>query len=555
MRQYNRIIAALCHGALLWALLPASAVADTLIHNISGYTPTAHGIVRFSALRIADDGTVAKRYTMTPDETLEGLTRVDGRGATLLPGLIDAHGHVFSLGRLRTSVDLAGSPSLEDSLSQIRIFVDQSPGEGWVLGRGWNQVLWPSKRFPTAAQLSQAVQDRPVWLRRIDGHAGWANLRAMELAGISRDSRAPSGGAIERDADGNPTGIFVDAAMALIENVIPPYARAEDALSLKFAIEEMNRLGITSVHDAGVSARDIEIYKTFADRGELTVRVYAMLSGSGQELDTQGKPLIDYANGRLSVRSVKLYADGALGSRGAALLAPYSDDAGNSGLLFEKGANIEAMIRKANERGFQASVHAIGDAANKQVLDAFEKVQGGMPSPHRNRVEHAQVVRLEDIPRFARLGIIAAMQPTHATSDMNMAEDRLGKDRIRGAYAWQRFIKQGTPIAAGSDFPVELSNPFLGLHAAVTRQNAAGKPPGGWHPEQSFGLAQALRAFTLDAAYAAHQENRIGSLEAGKAGDFILVDQDIFEIDPAQLYKTQVLQTWLDGVPVYSRDH
>ncbi|MEL7451702.1 MAG: amidohydrolase, partial [Pseudomonadota bacterium] len=322
---------------------------------------------------------------------------------------------------------------------------------------------------------------------------------------------------------------------------------------LRYALEAMSSLGITSVHDMGVTARDIDIYKEFADRGDLIVRIYALLSGAGKELDAQKEPLIDYGNGRLTVRAVKLYADGALGSRGAAMLAPYSDDPHNKGLLFVSDDVMEYMIRKTNERGFQAAVHAIGDAANKQVLDAFDAVQDGTPSALRNRIEHAQVVQVEDIPRFATLGVIPSVQPTHATSDMNMAEDRVGADRIRGAYAWQRFLMQGSPIAAGSDFPVELANPFLGLHAAVTRQSPAGEPPCGWYPTQGLKIDQALRAFTLDAAYSAHQENQIGSLEIGKAADFIFVDQDIFEVDPAELYKTRVLATWVDGQPVYTR--
>ena len=398
------------------------------------------------------------------------------------------------------------------------------------------------------------VADRPAWFERIDGHAAWANSAAMKLAGIDKHTKDPVGGRIERDAEGNPTGVFVDGAKDLVSRKIPSWTPEQRAAALDSALAEMASFGMTGVTDAGIDRDTFALYKRYADQGKLSTRIYAMIEGTGEDFDaiSKGGPLIGYGKDFLTVRSVKLYADGALGSRGAAMLAPYSDDAGNSGLLFYKSDEMSAMIGKALGKGYQVGVHAIGDHGNRQALDGFAaayKAHGG--EKLRNRVEHAQVVSLDDIPRFVTLDLIASMQPTHATSDMNMAEDRIGAERLKGAYAWQTFLKQGTRVAAGSDFPVESANPFLGLHAAVTRQDSAGNPPGGWHPEQAMSVTEALRAFTLDAAYAAHAEQTQGTLEPGKWADFILVDQDIFAVEPAKIWSTKVLETWVGGKRVF----
>ena len=335
---------------------------------------------------------------------------------------------------------------------------------------------------------------------------------------------------------------------------MPPYTDDERRLALDLALEHFGSLGLTAVGDAGVGVNEVRIYREFADQKKLTTRVYAMIGDVADDykaLSPQG-PVKDYADGRFNLRAVKLYADGALGSRGAALLEPYSDDHANKGLLFMDDATVQAKVKTALKAGYQVNIHAIGDAANRQVLDAYQaayQAVGGIEL--RNRIEHAQVVSLADIPRFKTLGLIASMQPTHATSDMNMAENRVGKERIKGAYAWQTMLKQGTVIAGGSDFPVESANPFFGLHAAVNRTDPNGKPIAGWHPEEAMTLPQAFRAFTLDAAYAQHQEKSIGSLEPGKWADFILVEQDPFKIDPSDLWKTKVLETWVAGDKVY----
>lgn len=415
---------------------------------------------------------------------------------------------------------------------------------------------WKLGRFPTAAELDAAVSDRPVRLVRVDGHAAWLNTKALQAAGITRDTKDPAGGRIERDANGNPTGVLIDKAMALVNNVIPPYSDDDRRAALAAAVAHLNALGLTSVGDAGVTVADDRIYREFADQGKLTTRIYGMIRDTGDEFKTLSAkgPLIGYGNDRYDLRAVKLYGDGALGSRGAALMEPYTDDHAHSGLLFMSDAVMQANVKTALKAGYQVNVHAIGDKTNHQVLDAMEvayKDVGGRDL--RNRIEHAQVVSLPDIPRFKKLNLIASMQPTHATSDMNMAEDRIGKERIKGAYAWQTFLKQGTVIAGGSDFPVESANPFYGLHAAVTRTDHEGRPINGWHPEEAMTLPQAFRAFTLDAAYAQHQEKTLGSLEKGKWADFILVDRDLFKVAPADIWKIQVLETWVAGERVYAK--
>ncbi|MCD9122770.1 amidohydrolase [Cupriavidus sp. UGS-1] len=544
----------------LLALAAMAAVhahaAPTLVESVQGYTLQNDKIASFSGLvfdqgKVLETGDAAVLRAKYPD-----AKRIDGQGKTLLPGLIDAHGHVFRLGFKTTEISLSGTKSLQEAQGQIRDYAQKNPQRQWLLGYGWNQVNWKLGRFPTAAELDAAVSDRPVRLVRVDGHAAWLNTKALQAAGITRDTKDPAGGRIERDANGNPTGVLIDKAMALVNNVIPPYSDDDRRAALAAAVAHLNALGLTSVGDAGVTVADDRIYREFADQGKLTTRIYGMIRDTGDDfkaLSAKG-PLIGYGNDRYDLRAVKLYGDGALGSRGAALMEPYTDDHAHSGLLFMSDAVMQANVKTALKAGYQVNVHAIGDKTNHQVLDAMEvayKDVGGRDL--RNRIEHAQVVSLPDIPRFKKLNLIASMQPTHATSDMNMAEDRIGKERIKGAYAWQTFLKQGTVIAGGSDFPVESANPFYGLHAAVTRTDHEGRPINGWHPEEAMTLPQAFRAFTLDAAYAQHQEKTLGSLEKGKWADFILVDRDLFKVAPADIWKIQVLETWVAGERVYAK--
>jgi len=546
--------------ALAMALGSATVAAgELLVDHVDGYTLDGAGkLRRFEAMLVADGKVVATGSHAELVRKAGKAEVVDGGGHALLPGLIDAHGHVMGLGEMKVRADLVGSSSLDEALARVRAFAAKHPDDAWVIGRGWNQVVWKLGRFPTAQELDRAVADRPAWMHRVDGHAAWANAAALRIAGITRDTPDPPGGRIERDAQGDPSGVFVDAAMALVERHVPAPTEAEAARMLDAALAEMARVGLTGVHDPGIDAGTYALYRRYADEHKLTARIYAMIGDVGDDFDTiaANGPLTGYGDGFLDVRAVKLYADGALGSRGAALLAPYSDDRANTGLLFHAPAEMTAMIDKAVGKGYQVCIHAIGDRANREVLDAFASVYAKRPDARalRNRIEHAQVVAPADIPRFKALDLVASMQPTHATSDMNMAEDRVGRERLRGAYAWRTFLKQGTRIAGGSDFPVESANPFFGLYSAVTRQDHDGHPPHGWHAEQAMTRIEALRAFTLDAAWAGHASESLGTLEPGKRADFILVDRDYFTVAPSEIWKTRVLQTWVGGKRVYAAE-
>lgn len=532
---------------LLWVL---PLYADSAIHNVSGYTPTDDGLREFSVLVIDAAGRIA---AAGGDELLDGVpedARIDGAGRVVLPGLTDAHAHVYNLGLLATSLDLAGSDSLEDAVERIAEYAGQRSA-GWILGRGWNQVLWPVKEFPRAMDIDAVVADRPVWLRRIDGHAGWANSKALELAGIDDTTPDPIGGKIIRDDRGKATGVLVDKAMYIVDRQVPAPKRQDIREAYRRAVDILLALGMTGVHDAGINKTQAEVFMSMADDAELDIRVYAMLSDAGANLDAFPEPVRRYGDDRLDIASVKLYADGALGSRGAAMIDPYDDDPENRGLPFWTQDQLNGFVQKANAKGFQVGIHAIGDLGNRMALDAFDKAQGGKTSPLRNRVEHAQIIALDDIPRFAELGVIASMQPTHATSDMNMAEDRIGPARIRGGYAWRRLLDSGAVLASGSDFPVELPNPFHGLYAAITRQDRGSLPHGGWYPDQALSREEALHSFTLAAAYAAHQEDRLGSLEPGKWADFIVIDRNYFDVPASEIDDIRVLQTWVGGKLVY----
>lgn len=538
---------------LIFLLAGAASATETVVHNVTAYTLTDEGVVEFSVLVIDDDGRVE---ATGGDELLARFPdarRYDGRGRYVLPGLSDAHAHVYSQGLLLSELNLFGSPSVEHARQAVADYAAEHPHRDWLTGRGWNQVLWPGNEFPTAADLDAVVADRPVWLRRVDGHAGWANSAALRAAGIDDDTPDPVGGRIVRDEKGGATGILVDSAMHLVAEQMPPPTRQEIRKAIAAAQEELLSLGLTAVHDAGIDIDQAEVYLSLADDDELQLRVYAMLEGAGANLDAFGEPVVAYGNGRLDIRAVKLYADGALGSRGAALLAPYSDDSENHGLPRMNGSELTDAVVKANSLGFQVAVHAIGDRGNRMTLDALQAAQNDRPSSLRNRIEHAQIVALEDIPRFAGLGVIASMQPSHATSDMNMAEDRLGPERIKGGYAWRRFLEAGVLLASGSDFPVELANPFFGLYAAVSRQDREGLPRDGWYPDQALTREEALRSFTLDAAFAAHREHDTGSLEPGKWADLIIVDRDYFGTPVDRIDDIEVQETWIAGRRVYRR--
>ncbi|MEO7067020.1 MAG: amidohydrolase [Rhodanobacter sp.] len=552
----NHYLRASLFAMLLTAGASAQA-ADLLIHNVNGYTLDRHGKLQHFQSILVDQGKVVATGTDADLSKRAGDAKIiDGHGHTMLPGLIDAHGHVLELGYARNQADLTDTQSLAEALAKVKAYAAAHPDARWITGGGWNQEIWKLGRFPTAKELDAVVSDRPVWLSRIDGHAAWANSAAIKLAGVNKATKDPPGGRIERDANGNPSGVFVDGASDLINSKVPAATAQEAAAALDTALAEMARDGMTGVGDAGIDLANYKLYRQYADEHKLTARIYAMIRDTGDAFDVISKdgPLIGYGNDFLTVRSVKLFADGALGSRGAAMLAPYSDDPKNSGLLFMSPKVMTAKINKAFAKGYQVAIHAIGDHANDEVLNSYAAAYKTHPQAValRNRVEHAQIVSLQDIPRFTSLHLIASMQPTHATSDMNMAEDRIGNERIKGAYAWQRFLKQGTIIAGGSDFPVESPNPFYGLYSAVTREDHVGQPPGGWYPAQDMTFTEALRAFTLDAAYAEHAEDTLGTLEPGKWADFILIDHDVVKDAPSKIWNTKVLQTWVGGKQVYA---
>lgn len=527
-----------------------------LIDNINGYTPTSNSkqLTHFNWLAY-EKGRVLATGLNTADDQYQNCQRTDGKNQFMLPGLIDAHGHVSSLGNEMLRVNLRGVTSESLAVKTVKNFAKQNPNSQWILGRGWNQVLWLNKQFPTKHSLDENGIKRPLLLRRIDGHAAWVNSQALKIAGINKFTKDPAGGKILRDKQGNPSGVLIDNAIALVEDKIPPLSLFEREHAFDKAFKHLLSLGIVSAHDAGVNQGDLDFYLRANQSNNLPIRIYGMLDGSSSQLNkwlTNG--IIQDDKDFLSIRSIKLYSDGALGSRGAALLAPYSDDGDNKGLLLTKPKELKRLVHNILKHGFQVNIHAIGDRGNQIVLNTFEnafKEIGGQSL--RNRIEHSQIVAVEDIPRFKQLKIIPSMQPVHATSDKNMAGDRLGTERLKGAYAWQKFIQQGSPIASGSDFPVELANPFHGLHAAITRQDHNNQPKGGWLPDEKMTPAQALRSFTLDAAYAAHQETNLGSLEAGKWADFILIDRDIVKGEIKDFWKTQVLETWIAGELKYKK--
>ncbi|QEM83379.1 amidohydrolase [Halomonas binhaiensis] len=552
--RWNKILLGI---SLASASLGAQA-ASSLLVNANGYGfDENRQLVAFSTLYLEDGKVVARGGESLAEQYPEAEQRIDVQGKTLIPGLIDAHTHLMGLGYSLLEADLRDLDSAEESAAAVAEFATEHPDFEWLRGGGWNQELWDGKQFPTAADLDAHIADRPVVLQRVDGHAIWVNSRAMELAGIDADSQAPEGGEILRDESGQPTGVFIDNAEALITDKIPARTEAEMSEAYDTAVKHVQQLGITGVHIAGASSQELDFYRQRKAQESLGIRLYPMISAKDDKLEEwleQG--IIDDPEDWLDIRSIKIFADGALGSRGAALTDPYSDRPDSRGLLIEDEDTLAGLVDKAVQHGFQANMHAIGDRANNIALNIYQAQQEQTPQSRdlRHRIEHAQVASVDDIPRFAELGVIPSMQPTHATSDKNMAGDRLGEERLAGAYAWRYFLDSGSHIAGGSDFPVEPANPFYGLHAAVTRQDRDGQPPGGWLPGQKLTMAEALRSFTADAAFAAHQEESLGSLLPNQWADFIIIDKDIIRDDPATVSDTQVLETWISGKPIHQSE-
>jgi predicted amidohydrolase YtcJ len=535
--------------ALALALLASPALADGLIDNANGYTFDGKGqLVRFNGLLIDDRGKVA-RLLDRDDKRPEKLDfRLDARGRTVVPGLIDAHAHVMALGEAALSLDLSGTASLTEMQAALRKYAADRPTPPWIRGRGWNQERWGLGRFPTAADIDAVTPGRPVVLDRVDGHALLANSAAIAAAGITAATKDPPGGRIERDAKGRPTGVFVDAAQKLIMEAVPPVLPRDRDAAFAKAQEILLGYGITAAADMGTSDDDWQVMRRAGDTGRLRVRIISYAGGIPTLLAIAGTgPTPWLYDGRLRMIGVKLYADGALGSRGAWLKAPYADAPGQKGLQFLDDAKLRNLMSRAAMDGFQTAVHAIGDAANAQTLDAIDELAATYKGDRRWRIEHAQIVDPADLPRFAKNGIIASMQPVHQTSDRLMAEARLGPNRLGGAYAWKAMLDNKVPLAFGSDTPVESPNPFPALAAAVSRQDAAGQPAGGWQPQQAVSLPEAFRAFTTTAAYAGFAEDRIGSLAPGHMADFLILDRDVFTAGIADLRAARPLETWIGG--------
>ncbi|WP_294189450.1 amidohydrolase family protein [uncultured Sphingomonas sp.] len=549
-----------CAAALVAA---TPAFADALVDNVQGVTLDKQGrTIRFKAMVIDKAGRVVR--LVAPDEQPPKRTkknpgpvydwRADMKGRVLVPGMIDAHGHVIELGLQALTLDLSDTTSLEMAKAKIAAYAKGNPERQWIIGAGWNQEKWGLGRFPTAADLDGVVSDRPVYLTRADGHAAWANSAAIRAAKITAATAAPTGGRIEKTAGGAPAGVFVDAATQLFDRAVPPVSAKDRTAAFLKAQQILLGYGVTAVADMGTTIDDWMTYRRMGDIGALRVRIMSYGHGIDTTVMIGGTgPTPWLYDDRLRLEGVKIYADGALGSRGAWLKAPYADAAGNRGLGFLTDDQLQNTMSRAAMDNYQVAVHAIGDRANQQVLDAIAELSQTYKGDRRWRIEHAQVVDPADLPRFGKNGIIASMQPTHATGDRVMAEARLGEARLAGAYAWRTMLANGAALAFGSDFPVERPDPWAGWAAAFTRTDASGQPAGGWRPQEAVTREQAWWAFTGGAAYAGFAEGKFGNLAPGQRADFVIVDRDPTTAAPAELRGTQVLQTWIGGEKAWER--
>ncbi len=546
----RRILASALLAASTLALA-APAWADTLVDNVDGVTIDKEGkVLRFTGLVFDDDGKVVT-VLARGDKRPQAQYRLDGKGKVMVPGMIDAHVHVMDMGFAALTLDLSDTTSLEGALAKIKAFADANPGRPWIIGRGWNQEKWGLGRFPTVAELDSVVADRPVWLERADNHANWANTRAIAAAGITAKTADPAGGKIIRDASGAPAGVFVDNAVQLVGKVVPAPRPQDRDLALSKAQDVLLAKGVTAVADMGTKPHDWATFRRAGDAGRLQIRIMSYADSIDTlELVAGAEPTVWLYGDRLRMGGIKLFLDGALGSRGASLKAPYADDHGTRGLPLLSPSQLRNLMSRAAMSNFQIAVHAIGDAANAEVLDAIEELSETYTGDRRWRIEHAQIVDPIDIARLGKHGVIASMQPLHQTSDRLMAEVRLGPDRLAGAYPWRSVLKAGGRLAFGSDSPVEPADPWAGMAAAISRTDAKGEPFGGWFPQETVSRETALAGFTADASYAGFAEGRFGRLIPGERADFLFVDRDPLLSSPDAIRQTKVIEVWIGGVKV-----
>ncbi|MBW7887756.1 MAG: amidohydrolase [Bacteroidetes bacterium] len=568
---------------IYYAIVDKTQPADLLILNATIYTVDESNSVQ-QAMAIRGSRIIAVGTTEDIQKRYSSQNVIDANGKTIIPGMIDSHAHVFEIGTNSAELNLVGTTSSEESAALVAERVKRAaPGE-WIRGHGWDQNDWDNTGrnvpFPTAAILDNVAPNNPVVLERIDGHALWVNSQAMKFADILNDKkeRKIEGGKIYRDQAGNPTGIFIDNAERIIYSVVPDYSDAEMKAMYQRAFDECLKFGLTSVHDMGISERAYNILNSFAQNNLLPVRIYAAVLGDNS-LWSKAKAQGPLSGKFLSLRAIKMLADGALGSRGAALMEPYSDEPGNRGLEITSKEKMKELAEDAVQHGFQVCVHAIGDRGNKNILDIYEELEQKYPAKAelaRFRVEHAQVLSNDDLLRFKKLHVLPSMQPIHCTSDMYWAQARLGPERIQGAYAWRRLLDDGNIIASGSDAPVENPNPLLGFYAAITRQDKDGIPQSaadvaahfqlsadgikdssnflnGWYPQEKMTREEALKSYTIWGAYAEFAEKEKGSLEPGKLADFVVLSKDIMKVEPKQILSTLVDMTVVDGKIAYQR--
>ena len=547
---------------LLLALIPApqTTSADIVFKNGNVYTandkaPRAEAIaVKADKIVFVGSNADAQKYVG------QGTRVVDLKGNTVLPGFTDSHQHLSGVGLREMTLNLEGTTSLEDFLAKVKARVDQAKPGDWVTGRGWIETHWKPPVFPTRSDLDKVAPNNPVILGRADGHGAVANSAALKIAGVDKNTPNPFGGEISKDKQsGEPNGMLLDTAQGLVRRHVPPTSRADAERAVVLGVKRNIELGWTQIQDAGGSYTDVEIFKKLYEAGTIKLRIYKAVHGPGQSatrLLNEGATIGAYGN-RFTFRTIKVVSDGALGSRGAALLAPYSDAPDTKGFLTVKAEDLRPMLIDALRKGIQVETHAIGDYANRFVLDEYEAALNAVPAAERKvadprwRVEHAQIVNPADIPRFAKLGILPSMQPSHAIGDLFFAPSRVGVGRLSGSYAWASFIKSGIVVPGGSDAPVERGEPMIEFYAAVARKDQKGFSGEGWHPEEAVSRDDALKMFTLWPAYAAFEEKLRGTIEVGKLADLTILSADIMKIPVAEILKTRNVMTVINGEIVY----